>query len=156
MRKQNPGMASTCNCVFQFGRAEQGDGGLRRQELAIVSPLGFSVSGSEEKLHTATRRGAGDVIEAGGNLDNVKEEPREFEKHILLPVVDEECSRQQRLQRQQHWLQMAGNVPIPETWGREHLLTDWAKWGIIEDAYCPPGLISARNSLTTDCQARKQ
>ncbi|URE37379.1 hypothetical protein MUK42_03633 [Musa troglodytarum] len=46
---------------------------------------------------------------------------------------------------------MAGRVCIPETWGQESLLKDWADRRAFE-SFMPEALASARKALVDDCR----
>ncbi|CAL9173276.1 unnamed protein product [Musa hybrid cultivar] len=60
----------------------------------------------------------------------------------------EDCGRE-RLRR--HRVEMAGRVCIPETWGQESSLKDWADRCAFE-RFMPEALASARKALVDDCR----
>ncbi|MCO5549980.1 hypothetical protein L7F22_003457 [Adiantum nelumboides] len=61
-----------------------------------------------------------------------------------------------RARLQHHWIQVGGKVMIPDTWGLERHLQEWVNFGLVEDAFRPSGLMSARSALVADCQRRSR
>ncbi|KAI5070803.1 hypothetical protein GOP47_0015146, partial [Adiantum capillus-veneris] len=61
-----------------------------------------------------------------------------------------------RARLQHHWVQVGGKVMIPDNWGLERHLQEWVSFGLLEDAYRPAGLMSARSALVADCQRRSR
>ncbi|KAK1264276.1 hypothetical protein QJS04_geneDACA008498 [Acorus gramineus] len=66
----------------------------------------------------------------------------------MVPDVDgptEEGCVRERLKR--HRVEMSGRVWIPEMWGQEELMNEWADFSNFDGSLVPNGLMSAREAL---------
>ncbi|CAK9320171.1 unnamed protein product [Citrullus colocynthis] len=65
------------------------------------------------------------------------------------PLASEENGRE-RLKR--HRVAVAGQVWIPEKWGKEEFLKDWIDGSAFEASLFPSGVVSARRALARDAK----
>ncbi|CAA7047207.1 unnamed protein product [Microthlaspi erraticum] len=64
------------------------------------------------------------------------------------PETSTVLSGRERLKR--HREEVAGNVPIPESWGKEGLLMGWMDFSTFDAAFTSSQIVSARAALMAD------
>ncbi|KAI3411458.1 uncharacterized protein J3R85_017976 [Psidium guajava] len=76
----------------------------------------------------------------------------EAEAGSARPQPDNAWSGRERLKR--HRDEVAGRVPIPESWGQESFLKDWMDYSAFDTLLAPKGLASAREALVAEGRRR--
>lgn len=112
---------------------------FKSQSSALSSPKFWSFSKTHQNMSDLTHKipqKPADTHQTHNNLD----------PSAAAAVVPEETGRE-RLTR--HRLAVAGQVWIPEKWGKEEFLKDWIDGSAFEASLLPSGVVSARLALVT-------
>ncbi|KAF8020317.1 hypothetical protein BT93_G0889 [Corymbia citriodora subsp. variegata] len=78
----------------------------------------------------------------------------EAEAGSAPPLQDGACSGRERLKR--HRDEVAGRVPIPDSWGQESFLKDWMDYSAFDALLAPKGIASAREALMAEGGRRRR
>lgn len=93
---------------------------------------------SKEQISPGSSRKKTCIPESITRRWNIKEEPET--KAVL--------SGRERLKR--HREEVAGKVPIPESWGKEGLLVGWMDFSTFDASFTSSQIVSARAALMAD------
>ncbi|KAK3443781.1 hypothetical protein EUGRSUZ_B03851 [Eucalyptus grandis] len=69
------------------------------------------------------------------------------------PQQDSTCSGREKLKR--HRDEVAGRVPIPDSWGQESFLKDWMDYSAFDTLLAPRGIAPAREALMAEGRRRR-
>lgn len=72
---------------------------------------------------------------------------------LAQPQQDSTCSGRERLKR--HREEVAGRVPIPDSWGQERFLKEWMDYSAFDALLAPNGIASAREALMAEGGRRR-